>query len=110
MQKESRHCERSKAIQVPGIAPDCRPGNDTCMYTYPLCLSSIAWYDLYRICVDLKADYLDDRYDICHVGFITPIHHTDEHRKECLFREIKPKIKNLDPNTAIKRIFGSHFY
>ena len=48
--------------------------------------------------------------DICHIGFMIPVHYTDRHRKTYLFHELKPKIKNLDPNTVTKRIFGTHFF
>lgn len=42
---------------------------------------------------------------ICHIGFIIPVKYTDKKGKQYLFYEIKPKIKNLDPNTVMQRIF-----
>lgn len=44
---------------------------------------------------------------ICHIGFMIPVKYTDIYGKQYLFHEIKPKIKNLDPNTVMERIFGS---
>jgi len=48
--------------------------------------------------------------DICHIGFMIPVKYTDKQGKVYLFSEIKPKIKNLDPNTVMERIFGNHFH
>ncbi len=45
---------------------------------------------------------------ICHTGFMIPVNYTDKHGKLFLFHQIKPKIKNLDPNTAFDRIFDDH--
>ncbi|MDP2755560.1 MAG: hypothetical protein Q8P40_14380 [Nitrospirota bacterium] len=42
---------------------------------------------------------------MCHTGFMIPVKHTDMFGKQYLFHEIKPKIKNLDPNTVMERIF-----
>ena len=42
---------------------------------------------------------------ICHTGFMIPVKYIDNKGKQYLFHEIKPKIKNLDPNTVMKRIF-----
>lgn len=42
---------------------------------------------------------------ICHIGFIIPVKYIDKRGKQYLFHEIKPKIKNLDPNTVMQRIF-----
>lgn len=42
---------------------------------------------------------------ICHIGFMIPVKYTDKKGKCYLFHEIKPKIKNLDPNTVMQRIF-----
>jgi hypothetical protein len=50
-----------------------------------------------------------EKCDICHIGFMIPAHYTDQHGKLYLFHDLKPKIKNLDPNTVTKRIFGTHF-
>jgi hypothetical protein len=47
--------------------------------------------------------------DICHIGFMIPVKYTDKQGKVYLFHEIKPKIKNLDPNTVIERIFDKGF-
>jgi len=44
---------------------------------------------------------------ICHIGFMIPVNYTDKHGKHYLFDEIKPEIKNLDPNTVMERIFES---
>ena len=41
---------------------------------------------------------------ICHTGFMIPVKHTDMFGNHYLFHEIKPKIKNLDPNTVMERI------
>lgn len=46
--------------------------------------------------------------DICHIGFMIPVKYTDKTGKKYLFHEIKPKIKNLDPNTLMERIFRNH--
>lgn len=43
---------------------------------------------------------------ICHIGFMIPVKHTDIFGSHYLFHEIKPKIKNLDPNTVLERIFA----
>ncbi len=48
--------------------------------------------------------------DICHIGFMIPVNYTDKLGNVYLFNEIKPKIKNLDPNTVMQRIFGDHFH
>ena len=42
---------------------------------------------------------------ICHIGFMIPVKYTDKNGKQYLFHEIKPKIKNLDPDTVMQRIF-----
>jgi len=42
---------------------------------------------------------------ICHTGFMIPVDHHAPDGKHYLFDEIKPKIKNLDPNTLMERIF-----
>lgn len=47
--------------------------------------------------------------DICHIGFMIPVKYTDKQGKVFLFHEIKPKIKNLDPNTVMERIFDKGF-
>lgn len=43
--------------------------------------------------------------DICHIGFMIPVNYTNKNGTSYLFHEIKPKIKNLDPNTVLGRIF-----
>ena len=48
--------------------------------------------------------------DICHIGFMIPVKYTDKQGNVYLFNEIKPKIKNLNPNTVMERIFGNHFH
>ena len=48
--------------------------------------------------------------DVCHIGFMIPVEYTDKQGNVYLFNEIKPKIKNLDPNTVMDRIFGDHFH
>ena len=48
--------------------------------------------------------------DMCHIGFTIPVNYTNKHGKTFLFHELKPKIKNLDPNTVMERIFGHGFY
>ncbi len=47
--------------------------------------------------------------DMCHIGFMIPVNYTDYHGKTYLFHEMKPKIKNLDPNTVMLRIFDKGF-
>lgn len=42
---------------------------------------------------------------ICHIGFMIPVKYTDSFGNQYLFHEIKPKIKNLDPDTVMERIF-----
>ena len=42
---------------------------------------------------------------MCHIGFMIPVKYTNKDGKQYLFHEIKPKIKNLDPNTVMERIF-----
>lgn len=42
---------------------------------------------------------------MCHIGFMIPVKYTDKNGKQYLFHEIKPKIKNLDPDTVMERIF-----
>ena len=42
---------------------------------------------------------------ICHIGFMIPVKYIDSKGKQYLFHEIKPKIKNLDPDTLHERIF-----
>jgi hypothetical protein len=37
-----------------------------------------------------------------------PVKYTDKTGKKYLFHEIKPKIKNLDPNTVMERILRDH--
>lgn len=48
--------------------------------------------------------------DICHIGFMIPVNYTDQQGKVYLYNKIKPKIKNLNPNTVMNRIFGDHFF
>ena len=38
-----------------------------------------------------------------------PVHYTDKRGKTYLFHEMKPKIKNLNPDTVIERIYGRPF-
>lgn len=52
---------------------------------------------------------IKEECDICHIGFMIPVKYTDKQGKVFLFHEIKPNIKNLDPKTVTKRIFGTHF-
>ena len=47
--------------------------------------------------------------DICHVGFMIPVNYTDKRGKTYLFHETKPKIKNLNPDTVMERIYGRPF-
>ena len=47
--------------------------------------------------------------EICHIGFMLPVKYTDKQGKTYLFHELKPKIKNLDPNTVMFRIFDHGF-
>ena len=49
---------------------------------------------------------LKEECHICHIGFMIPVNHTDIFGNKYLFHEIKPKIKNLDPDTVMERIFG----
>jgi len=42
---------------------------------------------------------------ICHMGFMIPVKYINKIGKEYLFHKIKPKIKNIDPNTALEDIF-----
>ena len=42
---------------------------------------------------------------MCHTGFMIPVKYTDKSGKQYLFHEIKPKIKNLDPNEVFQSIF-----
>jgi len=42
---------------------------------------------------------------MCHIGFMIPVDYTDKTGKQYLFHEIKPKIRNLDPDTVMERIF-----
>lgn len=42
---------------------------------------------------------------ICHIGFMIPVNFTDKQGKHYLFHKIKPKIKNLDTDTVMNRIF-----
>lgn len=44
----------------------------------------------------------------CHIGFVIPVKYKDNSGNTFLFHEIKPKIKNLDPNTVMERIFQLH--
>lgn len=46
--------------------------------------------------------------DICHIGFMIPDNYTDKNGKQYVFEELKPKIKNLDPNSVMDRIFSGH--
>ncbi|MFQ6084571.1 MAG: hypothetical protein ACE5WD_14625 [Candidatus Aminicenantia bacterium] len=41
---------------------------------------------------------------ICHIGFMIPVNYTNKQGKQFLFHQIKPKIKNLDPDTVMERI------
>jgi hypothetical protein len=42
---------------------------------------------------------------MCHTGFMIPVKYTHRNGKQYLFHKIKPKIKNLDPDTVMERIF-----
>ena len=45
---------------------------------------------------------------ICHIGLLIPVNYTDKSKKQYLFHEIKPKLKNLDLNTINQHIFCNH--
>lgn len=47
-----------------------------------------------------------DPCHICHTGFMIPVHYQTEDGRLFLFKEIKPLVKNLDPDTAWRRIYG----
>ena len=42
---------------------------------------------------------------MCHIGFMIPVNYTNKQGKSFLFHQIKPLIKNLDPDTVMERIF-----
>lgn len=42
--------------------------------------------------------------DMCDIGFFIPVNYTNKHGNRFVFHQIKPKVKNLDPNTRNKRI------
>lgn len=48
---------------------------------------------------------IKDPCHICHIGFMIPVNYLAKDGKQYLFDEIKPKIKNLDPDTVMERIF-----
>lgn len=48
---------------------------------------------------------IKDECHLCHTGFMVPVKYKDKSGNIYLFHEIKPKIKNLDPNTVMERIF-----
>lgn len=48
---------------------------------------------------------IKDECHFCHIGFMIPVKYKDKHGNTYLFHKIKPKIKNLDPNTVMERIF-----
>lgn len=48
--------------------------------------------------------------DICHTGFMIPWIYQDQYGDTFRFHEIKPKIKNLDPDTAVQRIYRDHIW
>ena len=50
---------------------------------------------------------LKDLCHICHTGFIIPVNYTDKQSNQFLFHQIKPKIKNLDPDTVWERIMAN---
>ena len=43
--------------------------------------------------------------EMCHIGFMIPVNYTDKTGKKYQYHEIKPKIKQLDPNNLMERIF-----
>ncbi len=45
---------------------------------------------------------------ICHIGFSIPVKYSNNSGKVYLFHQIKPKIKNLDPDTVMQRILDNH--
>ncbi len=45
---------------------------------------------------------------ICHTGFMIPVKYTHKDGKQYTFHQIKPKIKNLDPNTVMKRMYDDN--
>jgi len=49
---------------------------------------------------------LKDLCPMCHTGFIIPVKYTDKQGNQFLFHQIKPKIKNLDPDTVMERILA----
>lgn len=51
---------------------------------------------------------LKEECHACHIGFMIPVKYTDKHGKQYLFHEFKSKIKNLDPDTVMERIFDHH--
>jgi hypothetical protein len=42
---------------------------------------------------------------ICHTGFMIPLNYTNPAGKQFLYHDLKPKIKNLDPDTLLERIY-----
>jgi hypothetical protein len=42
---------------------------------------------------------------ICHTGFMIPVSYINKSGKTFLYDKIKPKIKNLDPDTVAQRIY-----
>ena len=42
---------------------------------------------------------------MCHIGFLIPVKFIGMFGNQYLFHEIKPKIKNLPPETVMQRIF-----
>ena len=48
---------------------------------------------------------LKEECEICHIGFMIPVNYTDKNNKISLYHEVKPKIKHLDTDTLMQRIF-----
>jgi hypothetical protein len=43
---------------------------------------------------------------ICHTGLMIPLLYTNPEGKLFRYHDLKPKIKNLDPNTLLERIYS----
>lgn len=43
------------------------------------------------------------------LAFMIPVHYTDKQEKTYLFHELKPKIKNLDPDTVTNEYIANSY-
>ena len=74
-----------------------------CRFEYELSLREVRLLEQYNAQDPLCP--VKEECHICHTGFMIPVNYTNPAGKTFRYHELKPKIKELDPNTLMERIF-----